>query len=57
MFGSVSLPFVEDNLLVHELRVIAAAGLHLNAIYYVEHPALKLVDELGLSVMYGKLFS
>lgn len=57
MFGSASLSFLGDNLLVHELRVIAAVELYLNAIYCVEHPVLKSVDELRQSVMYGKLFS
>ena len=57
MFGSASLSFLGDNLLVHELRVIAAVELYLNAIYCVEHPVLKSGDELRQSVMYGKLFS
>ena len=43
--------------LVHELRVMAAAELHVNATYYAQHPALKSVYEKSQSVMGGKLFS
>ena len=34
-----------DNSLVHELRVMKAVELHVNATYYAQHPALKQVDE------------
>ena len=41
-FSSASLSLVGDNSLVHELRVMAAVELHLNATY-AQHPALKSV--------------
>ena len=34
LFSSASLPLAEDNSLVHELRVMAAVELHVNATYY-----------------------
>ena len=45
------------NSLVHELRVMAAAELHVNATYYAQHPALKSVYEKSQPVIGGKLFS
>ena len=48
---------VGDNLLMHELRVMVAVELHVNATYYAQHPALKSVFEKSQSVMGGKLFS
>ena len=44
LFGSVSLSLVGNNLLVHELRVMASVELHLNATHS-QHPALKSVYE------------
>ena len=43
-FSSASLSLVGDNSLVHELRVLAAVKLHLNATY-VKNSALKSVYE------------
>ena len=57
LFSSVFLSLVGDNSLVHELRVMAAVELHVNATYYAQHPALKPVYEKSQSVMGGKLFS
>ena len=37
LFSSASLSLVGDNSLVHELRVIAAVELHVNATYCVQH--------------------
>ena len=45
LLSSASLLLVADNSLVHELRVVAAVELHLNATYYAQHPALKAVYE------------
>ena len=45
LLSSASLLLVADNSLVHELRVVAAVELHLNAPYYAQHPALKPVYE------------
>ena len=42
---------------MHDLRVIAAVELHVNATYYAQHFALKSVYEKSQSVMGGKLFS
>ena len=49
------MPFVGDNSLVHELRVMTAVELHVNATY-TQHPALKLVYEKAnqLSVIGSK---
>ena len=55
LFSSASLPLV-DNSLGHELGVMAAVVLHVNATYDTQHSALKLVYEKGQSVMGGKLF-
>ena len=44
---SASLSLVEDNSFGHELRIVAAVELHLNATYYAQHPALKSVHEKG----------
>ena len=41
LFSSASLSLVRDYSLVHKLRVMAAVALHVNATYYVQHPALK----------------
>ena len=38
------MSLVADNSLVHELRMIAAVELHVNATY-TQHPALKSVYE------------
>ena len=35
------LSLVGDNSLAHDLRVMAAAELHVNATYYAQYPALK----------------
>ena len=43
--------------LVHELKVMAAVELHVNATYYIQHTALKSVYEKSQSIMGGKLFS
>ena len=40
---------VGDNSLLYELRVIVAVELHVNAIYYAQHPALKSVYEKKIS--------
>ena len=48
---------IRNNSLVHELLVIAPVELHLNATYYVQHPALKSIYGKGQSVIAGKLFS
>ena len=45
LLSSASLLLVADNSLVHELRLVAAVELHLNATYYAQHPALKPVYE------------
>ena len=42
---------------MHEIRVIAAIELHVNATYYVQHPALKSVYGKRQSVMRSKLYS
>ena len=42
---------------MHELRVMAAVELHVNATYYAQHPALKSVYGKCQSVIGGKLFS
>ena len=58
LFSSASLSLVGHNSLVHELRVIiVVVELHVNAIYYAEHTALKSVYEKSRSFMGGKLFS
>ena len=44
------MPFVGDNSLVHELRVLTAVELHVNATY-TQHTALKLVYEKSQSVV------
>ena len=49
--------YLGDNSLVHELRVMAAVDLHVNATYYAQHPALKLVYVKSQPVIGGKLFS
>ena len=52
------MPLVGDNSLLHELRVIAAVELHVNATY-IQHPALKSVYEKKanqLSVMSGNFY-
>ena len=36
-----------DNSLVHELRVMAALELHINAKYYPQHPELESVYRKG----------
>ena len=36
-----------DNSLMHELRVMAALELHVNAKYYAQHPALEPVYRKG----------
>ena len=43
--------------MVHERRVITTVELHVNATYYAQHPALKLVYEKSQSLVIGKLFS
>ena len=45
LFSTVSFSLVGDNSLVHELRVMVAVELHLNATYHAQHPALKSVYE------------
>ena len=57
MFSSASLSLVGDNSLIHELRVMVAVELHVNAAYYAQHPELKSVYKNSQSVMGGKLFS
>ena len=57
LFSSASLSFVGDNSLVHELRVMAAVELHVNATYYSQHPALKSVSGKSQSVVGGYLSS
>ena len=37
LFSSASLSLVGDNSPVHELRVMAAVELHVNATYYAQH--------------------
>ena len=56
LFSSASLSLVGDNLLVHELRVMATVELHLNETYD-QHVALKSVNEKSQYKMRGKLFS
>ena len=41
-----------DNSLVHKLRVMAAVELHVNAIYYMQHPALESVYGKGQQISY-----
>ena len=55
LFSTASLSLV-NNSLVHELGVMAAVVLHVNATYDTHHSAQKLVYEKGQSVMGGKLF-
>ena len=43
--------------MVHELRVMVAIDLHVNATYYAQHPALKSVYGKSQPVIGGKLFS
>ena len=54
--SSSSLSLVGDNSLVHELRVMAAAELHLN-VTYAQHLTLKSVYKKSQYIMGGKLFS
>ena len=42
---------------MHELRVMAAVELHVNATYYSQHPALKSVSGKSESVVGGYLSS
>ena len=51
-----SLSLVGDKSLVHELRKLAAAELHVNVAYHTRHPALKSVYGTSQSVIGGKLF-
>ena len=51
-----SLSLVGDKSLVHELRKLAAAELHVNVAYHTRHPALKSVYGKSQSVIGGKLF-
>ena len=55
--GQHQLPLVGDNSLVHELRVMAAVELHVNATHYAQHPALKSAYGKIQPVTGGKLFS
>ena len=60
LYSSASLSSVivwRDNPLVHELRVMAAVELRVNATYYTQHPAFKSVYGKGLAVTDVKLFS
>ena len=57
LFDSACLLLVGDNSLVHELKVMAAVELHVNATCYIQHTALKSVYEKSQSIMGGKLFS
>ena len=43
--------------MVHELRVMVAIDLHVNATYYAQHPALKSVYGKSQPVIGGKLSS
>ena len=56
LFSSASLTLLRDNSLVHELGVMAAVELHLNATY-AQDPAWKSVYEKNQYVMSGMLFS
>ena len=56
LLSSGSLSLVGDNSPMHELRVIAAVELHVNATYYAQHPAMKLVYGKNQSVIAGKSF-
>ena len=56
LFSSESLSLIGDNSLVHELRVMVAVELHLNAAY-TQHLTLKSVYEKSQYIMGGKLFS
>ena len=46
-----------DNSLVHEILVMAAVELHVNATYHAQHPALKSDYGKDESVIAVKLFS
>ena len=46
-----------DNPMVHELQVIAAVELHVNATYYAQHPVLKAVYGKDQIVIAGRLLS
>ena len=52
-----SLSLVGDKSLVHELRKLTAAELHVNAAYHSRHPALKSVYGKSYTAIDGKLFS
>ena len=55
LLSSASLSLVGDSSLVHELRVMAAVELSVNATY-AQHPALKSVYEKSQSVMVASYF-
>ena len=57
LVSSASFLLVGDNTLLHELRLMAAAVLHVKSTYYTRHPVFKLVFEKSQSLMGGKLFS
>ena len=57
LFSSSSLSLVGDYSPVHEIRVMAAVELHVNATFYAQHPALKSMYRKSQSLIGGQLFS
>ena len=51
LFSSVSLPLAGVNSLMHEVTIMTAVELHLNATYYAQLPALKLFFKKSQSIM------
>ena len=56
LFSSASLSLVDNNSLLHKLRVMAAVDPHGNATYDAQHPAKKSIYAKRNSVMLEKSY-